>query len=207
MAQQERGKRSRQSILEAAARVFDERGYEAASTNEILAHTGLTRGSLYHHFPSKEAIALALVDAHAEALAPPDHPVRIQAMIDLTLRFADRLRTDPVLRASVRLTIEQTSFGYPPLTAYEQSVETILGLLQEAEAQNELLPGTDIHAATATVVGSFTGLQIMSRAYSDRQDLPERVGAFWDFLLPGLVIPGLIGRLRTTPPIPVAVAS
>lgn len=41
MATQERGTRSRHSILESAARVFDERGYDAASTNDILARTGL----------------------------------------------------------------------------------------------------------------------------------------------------------------------
>lgn len=54
MATQERGTRSRHSILESAARVFDERGYDAASTNDILARTGLTRGALYHHFPPRK---------------------------------------------------------------------------------------------------------------------------------------------------------
>ncbi|MEU6220982.1 ScbR family autoregulator-binding transcription factor [Streptomyces sp. NPDC047022] len=200
MAQQERGKRSRRSILEAAAQVFDERGYDAASTNEILARTGLTRGSLYHHFPSKEAIALALVEAHAEALEAPEHPVRVQSVIDLTLEFARRLQHDPVLRASVRLSIEQTSFAYPPQAAYEQSNETILKLLQEAEKRDEILPGVDVREATATIVGSFTGLQIMSQVYTNREDLPERVSVFWKFFLPGLATPGLISRLRTTLP-------
>ncbi|WP_330305245.1 MULTISPECIES: ScbR family autoregulator-binding transcription factor [unclassified Streptomyces] len=200
MAQQERGKRSRQSILEAAAQVFDECGYDAASTNDILARTGLTRGSLYHHFPSKEAIALALVAAHGEALTVPDQAVKLQAVIDLTMQFARRLQTDPVLRASVRLAVEQTSFSVPPETAYEQSNVAILGLLQEAEERGEILPGVDVREAASTIVGAFTGLQIMSQAYTKREDLPERTGVFWRFLLPGLAIPGLIGRLRTTPP-------
>lgn len=110
MGQQERGTRSRQTILEAAARVFDERGYDAASTNDILALSGLTRGALYHHFPSKEAIAAALVAAQSEALVVPPQDVQLQAAIDLTMEFARRLQSDPVLRASVRLTVEQTSF-------------------------------------------------------------------------------------------------
>jgi AcrR family transcriptional regulator len=205
MAQQERGKKSRRSILEAAALVFDERGYDAASTNEILARTGLTRGSMYHHFRSKEAIALALLEAHAEALEVREHPVKVQSVIDLTQAFAAQLQHDPVLRASLRLTIEQTSLDCPPRTAYEQSSRTILDLLGQAEAQGEILPGTDLREATATIVGSFTGLQIMSQAYSGRDDLPQRITGFWRFLLPGLVTPGLIGRLRITPP-PVPVA-
>jgi AcrR family transcriptional regulator len=206
MAQQERGKRSRRSILEAAAQVFDERGYDAASTNEILARTGLTRGSMYHHFPSKEAIALALLEAHAEALEVTEQPLKLQSVIDLTQEFARRLQHDPVLRASLRLTIEQTSLSCPPQTAYEQSSRTILQLLRKAEEQGEILPGVDVREASSTIVGSFTGLQIMSQAYTGRDDLPERVTAFWRFLLPGLAIPGLISRLRVTPP-PVAVAS
>ncbi|MHC0432264.1 ScbR family autoregulator-binding transcription factor [Streptomyces sp. O3] len=200
MAQQERGKRSRRSILEAAAHVFDERGYDVASTNDILACTGLTRGSLYHHFPSKEAIAQALVQAHAEALEVPDRPVKLQSAIDLTLEFSQRLQSDPVLRASVRLTTEQTSFNSSPRTAYEQSTETILAVLLEAEKRDEILPGVDVHEVASTIVGSFTGLQIMSQAHSNREDLPERVGVFWRFLLPGVATPGLISRLRTTLP-------
>ncbi|MFD8419258.1 ScbR family autoregulator-binding transcription factor [Streptomyces sp. NPDC059466] len=197
MATQERGTRSRHSILESAARVFDERGYDAASTNDILARTGLTRGALYHHFPSKEAIAVALVTAHSEALVVPDRAVKLQAVIDLTLEFAQRLQHDPVLRASVRLAVEQTSFSRPPQTAYEQSGAAILTLLRQAEEQGEILPGVDIKEATSTIVGAFTGLQLMSQVYSNRADLPERIGAFWRFVLPGLATPGLLGRLRT----------
>ncbi|CAM5380361.1 TetR/AcrR family transcriptional regulator [Streptomyces sp. JUS-F4] len=199
MVQQERGRKSRRSILEAAAWVFDERGYDAASTNEILARTGLTRGSLYHHFPSKEALALALLDAHAEALEVPDRLVKLQAVIDLTLEFARRLQHDPVLRASVRLTVEQTSFSAKS-GAYDQSSTAILELLRQAEGRGEILPGVDVREAASTIVGAFTGIQIISQAYSNREDLPERVGVFWRFLLPGLAIPGLMGRLRTTPP-------
>ncbi|MFG2480589.1 ScbR family autoregulator-binding transcription factor [Streptomyces fagopyri] len=202
MATQERGTRSRHSILESAARVFDERGYDAASTNDILARTGLTRGALYHHFPSKEAIAVALVTAHSEALVVPDRAVKLQAVIDLTLEFAQRLQHDPVLRASVRLAVEQTSFSRPPQTAYEQSGAAILALLRQAEEQGEILPGVDIQEATSTIVGAFTGLQLMSQVYSNRADLPERIGAFWRFMLPGLATPGLLGRLHTTVTVP-----
>ncbi|MFE2286529.1 ScbR family autoregulator-binding transcription factor [Streptomyces sp. NPDC059443] len=205
MGQQERGTRSRHSILEAAARVFDERGFDAASTNEILASTGLTRGALYHHFPSKEAIAVALMAAHSEALVVPDQPVKLQAIIDLTLEFAVQLQCDPVLRASVRLAVEQTSFRRPAITPYEQSSAAILSLLEQAREQGELLPGLDLTEATAIIVGTFTGMQVMSQVYTNRRDLPERISALWRFILPGLASPGLIGRLRVTqPPAPAA---
>jgi AcrR family transcriptional regulator len=200
MAVQERGEKSRRSILEAAARVFDERGYDAASTTEILARSGLTRGALYHHFPSKEAIAAALVAAQSEALVVPEQPMKLQAVVDLTLEYARRLRTDPVLRASVRLTVEQTSFPHPGRTPYQQSADAIRGLLQGAERQGEILPGVDLDEVTQFVVGAFTGVQLMSQVYCGRQDLLERVSAMWRLLLPGIATPGMLARLRTTLP-------
>ncbi|WP_330460245.1 TetR/AcrR family transcriptional regulator [Streptomyces sp. NBC_00820] len=198
MAQQERGIRSRRSILEAAADVFGERGYDAASTNEILARAGLTRGALYHHFPSKEAIAVALVEAQGEALVAPDRPVKLQAVIDLTLEFAHRLQRDTVLRASVRLAVEQSSFSPSAQAPYNQSIAVVEDSLKQAEKQGELLPGMDLREVAATVVGAFTGLQVMSQAYSNRRDLPARVSALWRLILPGLAAPGMLPRLRTT---------
>ncbi|MFJ8754752.1 ScbR family autoregulator-binding transcription factor [Streptomyces sp. NPDC102441] len=200
MGKQERGTRSRLSILEAAARVFDARGFDAASTNEILASTGLTRGALYHHFPSKEAIAVALLAAHDEALVIPDRQVKLQSVIDLTFEFGFRLQRDPVLRASVRLAVEQTSFPRPVTTPYEQSGAAILELLKQAQQQGEILPGVDLAEATSVIVGAFTGMQVMSQMYTDRRDLPERISTLWRFLLPGLANPGMISHLRITAP-------
>ncbi|OIJ94464.1 TetR family transcriptional regulator [Streptomyces sp. MUSC 14] len=199
MAKQERGTRSRRAILEAAAEVFDLHGYDGASTNEILARSGLTRGALYHHFPSKESIAMALFEAHGEALVVPDQPIRIQTIIDLTFAFARQLQRDPVLRASVRLAVEKTSFPRPVHTPYEQSSATIRELLEQAGKHGEILPGLDLNEVSAVIVGAFTGMQVMSEVYTDREDLPERVTAMWRLLLPGLVAPGMIGHLRVTP--------
>ncbi|MGX2995758.1 ScbR family autoregulator-binding transcription factor [Streptomyces sp. JNUCC 64] len=195
MAVQERGERSRRVILEAAASVFDERGYDAASTTEILARSRLTRGALYHHFPSKEAIAMALVEAQSEALVAPERAIRLQAAIDLTLMYAVRLKSDPVLRASVRLTVEQTSFPHPGRTPYQQSAEAILGLLRQADEHGELLPGLDLEEVTQFVVGAFTGIQLMSQVYCGRADLVERVASMWRLLLPGIATSGLLTRL------------
>lgn len=71
-------------------------------------------------------------------------------------------------------------------------------LLEQAGRQGELLPGTDVAEVAATIVGAFTGLQVMSQIYSNREDLPARVSALWRLVLPGLASPGIIPRLRTS---------
>lgn len=53
---------TRQRLLEAAFAEIHRRGYQSASIANILADTGLTKGALYHHFPDKKALGLAVVD-------------------------------------------------------------------------------------------------------------------------------------------------
>lgn len=53
---------TRQTLLEAAFAEIHRNGFQAASLAQILADTGLTKGALYHHFPDKKALGLAVVD-------------------------------------------------------------------------------------------------------------------------------------------------
>ncbi|MGA9165402.1 MAG: TetR/AcrR family transcriptional regulator, partial [Thiobacillus sp.] len=53
---------TRQKLLEAAFDEIHRNGFQAASLTQILADTGLTKGALYHHFPGKKALGLAVVE-------------------------------------------------------------------------------------------------------------------------------------------------
>ena len=66
--QRKRGDERVASLLSAAAETFVEKGYEAATMTEIAARAGASIGSLYQFFPTKEAVAQALMGGHAEAL-------------------------------------------------------------------------------------------------------------------------------------------
>jgi AcrR family transcriptional regulator len=63
---QERGKRRVAQILDAAAEVFAEIGYEATTTIRIAERANISVGSLYQFFPNKDAIVRALVDRYVE---------------------------------------------------------------------------------------------------------------------------------------------
>jgi AcrR family transcriptional regulator len=60
-----RGHRSREEILEAAARVMSERGYAGTSISVLSAATGLPRSALYHHFQSKAELLTAVMERGA----------------------------------------------------------------------------------------------------------------------------------------------
>ncbi|MBR5943743.1 MAG: TetR/AcrR family transcriptional regulator, partial [Lachnospiraceae bacterium] len=52
----------RNEILDVAEKLFIEKGFDAASTNDILAVIGIARGTLYYHFKSKEEILDAIIE-------------------------------------------------------------------------------------------------------------------------------------------------
>ena len=62
IARQRNPDRTREALLEAAFDEIYEQGFRAASLDNILRRTGVTKGALYHHFPNKTALGYAVVD-------------------------------------------------------------------------------------------------------------------------------------------------
>lgn len=65
---QNRSKSTVDAILSATARVLVEQGYDNASTNRIAQVAGVSVGSLYQYFPNKQALVVALVEAHGQKM-------------------------------------------------------------------------------------------------------------------------------------------
>ncbi|GAA3824754.1 ScbR family autoregulator-binding transcription factor [Streptomyces coacervatus] len=202
MSRQERALRTRRRILEAAASVFAERGYASAGMAEILEAAEMTKGALYFHFPSKEALAKAVVEEQFQldeviwrpvsggvedcpAAYPPAGPM--QAMIDMSHQLGRQLQEDPVTRGAIRLAIEQGSFAEPDPTPYRTWIANVRHLLSEARDAGSLRPGHDIDTLAEVLVGSFTGIQLVAHVLSGRSELHRALTEYWRATLPGLV--------------------
>jgi AcrR family transcriptional regulator len=127
--QQERSERTLATILDVAGNLFAEVGYEATTMSAIAARSNTSIGGLYHYFPDKNSIVLALVQqyglvveaewklltAQAPGLTPRKFAdIFIETMLRvvrqhpfyLTLQTAPvRLRRDPASRRALRLAI------------------------------------------------------------------------------------------------------
>lgn len=82
--------RTRESLLVAARRVFAERGYGPASVEEIARTAGVSVGSVYVHFASKEALFTALVEEQTSADVE-EKAALVQGEPDETFAALDRL--------------------------------------------------------------------------------------------------------------------
>jgi AcrR family transcriptional regulator len=67
----ERGKATRAHLIETATGLFAAHGYDGTSIEAVLAGSGVSRGSLYHHFPGKEALFLAVMEEVGTRTAQP----------------------------------------------------------------------------------------------------------------------------------------
>jgi len=85
-----------EAILVATARVLTRDGYDRASTNKIAEEAGVSVGSLYQYFPSKEALVAALIDRHA---------THMTALIETQLDVLGEATLPVVARALVKLMI------------------------------------------------------------------------------------------------------
>ena len=185
MPKQQRSKETVDVILAATARVLVRDGFDRASTNRVADAAGVSIGSLYQYFPSKEALVAALVERHIEHMsealeakmvslveAPVAHTVR--CMVELML---DAHAIEPELH---RVLNEQV-----PRVGRLHRVHEVEARMQRLgrayfEARRaELRPGLDLDTAAFVVVQTIEalthGAMIHAETAPTREALVEEV--------------------------------
>jgi AcrR family transcriptional regulator len=188
LTRQDRAERTRNAILDAAAATFDERGFAGASLSEILARAGVTKGALYFHFPSKEALAVALVEEQWRTDLPfvDQEDVGMQTVIDLSHAVAHSIRHDVRVRASNRLVLE-ANFSRPAPEIYRRWIGVLTDLLERAKECGDLRREWTPALVANWISATFLGVQSQSEVFTGMADLHERLTVLWRIALPGLV--------------------
>jgi AcrR family transcriptional regulator len=169
----------RREILDAAARVFYEKGYEAASTRDIAESVGLLKGSLYYYIESKEDFLYEIIkEQHDGALAALERVrnaegnalVRMAALIDTHVEFFTSNLTASVIyfREFRSLSPERrASIG----TAGDAYLEVVRELLRQGRREGTIDPRIDVRATSLGIVGMLNSLALW---YSDTGRLSPR---------------------------------
>lgn len=176
---QTKGERTRQRIVEQAANVMSVRGYFATSMADLARETGLEKGSLYNHFDSKEALALAAFDYSValvgqrfdEALADQERAIdRLRAIVGVFRSLADAPPLpggDPVLNMAI-----ESDDAYPILLDRAQAAminwQKLIGkTANEGVARGELRPDINSRELASIITSTLEGAVMMSKLFRD----------------------------------------
>ncbi|WP_104200060.1 ScbR family autoregulator-binding transcription factor [Cryobacterium sp. Y29] len=196
MQQQARAIETRAAIIRGAAEAFEQRGYGSTSLAQVSAAAGVTKGALYFHFDSKEALAVAIITAQHEKSVDAGRQLLennmpgLRALVSMSYELARQLRDDQVVSAGVRLTIEAVNFSTPVSAPYRDWMVACEEFLRRGIADGDVAPTIDVSAAARFCTAGFTGVQVVSDVLTRRGDIDQRLTEMWALLLPGLVAPG-----------------
>jgi AcrR family transcriptional regulator len=152
------------SLLDVAVAVFNERGFEATSMDELAARLGVTKSAIYHHVPSKvELLRLALDRALDALFAVTDEPGAT------TGRAIDRL--EHVVRGSVRVLAAELPFvtlllrvrgnsevERAALQRRREFDRIVTALVRAAEAEGDVRPDVDPAVTSRLLFGTVNSL-------------------------------------------------
>lgn len=194
MAMQQRAVQTRGRVLVAAAEVFARTGFLAASMNDIVEAAGVTKGAVYFHFPSKEALAVAIVEEQF-ARWPPivasviEHsPDALTSIVVLTYEAASRFRDDVLTTAGIRLSFERELVNAAMPTPFVGWIGILQELFIRARREGHLRPGLQAAPTARALVGAFFGIQHVSEILTNRTDLEIRLDEFWKVFLVGVAV-------------------
>ena len=202
MVTQPRALVTRDAIVRGAAAVFRERGYGLASIADIASAAGMTKGALYFHFDSKDALARAVIEeqhrrtmaASAEIIA--EGRPALQTMVLLSRSLAHQLLEDPIVQAGIRLTTDVSTSAEPVSQPYEDWFRTGEELFRRGIDEGDVATTVDPGMLAHFLSPAFTGVQLVSETLTGRADLLQRVRELWIVLLPGIVRPERLDALR-----------
>lgn len=193
MVRQARSEATRRRIIEAAVDLFNEIGYPATSLGDIIERAEMTKGALYYHFDSKEALATAIIEEGSANLFGAFEKVRgtsapaLERIIHGCFVVADLLGTDKMARSATQLLRGFGEFNEATARIYGGWLDEISSRVAEAIEEGDVRPQLDPVAVAETVVGAMTGAELVSNATSSGTDVLERLGRIWEVLLAAIV--------------------
>jgi len=179
-----RGKETRKRILKESRKLFTVRGFQNTSVSEIIAATGVKKGNLYYHFPSKEELGIAvLLDAAEE----------FSVILDRSLTGNDPVGKITTSCLAIMELMQQTHFVGGCLfgnTALEMSginprfgkilqdvfghwTEKLRTELLKAEESGQLNGKLTVDALAISIVAILEGGIMLSRVYKNKQSLEQ----------------------------------
>ncbi|MEU6536707.1 TetR/AcrR family transcriptional regulator [Streptomyces sp. NPDC047000] len=175
-----RSEERRAEIVRAALEVIAERGYRGASLAAVAERVGLTQQGLMHHFPTKDALLVAVLDERDKWDAVPDSPWRLDLLAALVEYNAMR---PGIVQTFSALLGESVTEDHPARAFFTERYERVRETMAEtlrAEYGDRLPGGLTPERTAPLLVAVMDGLQYQWLLDPRGTDM---AGAFRDFLV------------------------
>jgi AcrR family transcriptional regulator len=202
MVRQARSEATRQKIIDSAVDLINEIGYPAAGLADIIERAELTKGALYYHFDSKEALATAIIEDGGGrvitafvAAGRPGSPA-MENLIHGVFMVGDTISNDMLAAAASRLLRTFGGFNPAATSTYGRFLEEMNGRVKAAVSEGDLRSDLDPDVIGRTIFGAMLGTELLSAALSGGDDLGKQMAGTWEVLLPAIVAPDSLDYYR-----------
>lgn len=192
MALQARAEVTRHAIIDAAAELFETKGYGNVGLSDIIERAGITKGAFYYHFATKEAVATAIIvqadatlmDTVAGVFASPSTPM-LERLIRANFQTVDITRQDRVVRVGNLLRQALNQISPSGAVPYQLWRTAIVDVVKRAVADGDLFEDLDVEGVGHTIWAGLVGTALLSDATGD-YPFP-RLTQVWTTILRGIV--------------------
>ncbi|BCW44797.1 TetR/AcrR family transcriptional regulator [Arthrobacter sp. StoSoilB5] len=184
--------RRKTEIVAAAAEIFSESGYHGGSLRQIARHLDLSFTSVKHHFPTKENLLIAVLEANDELeLAQVQSDEINVGFIDSAVSLAEHnLNHRWSVRLLAVLGAEATSPDHPAHQWFIDRYERIRGVIMQAITEDitagRVPNGIDPREVAAEIVGLWDGLQLQWLLDPEFDIIASLRRGFRAILVPGI---------------------
>jgi TetR/AcrR family transcriptional repressor of nem operon len=168
-----KGEQTRRKIVEAAAPIFNQHGYEGSSLNDLMAATGLKKGGIYRHFSSKEELAAEAFDYTWEAawnarlLHVDEKTSGIAKLKQLIANFVEYKSPVaggcPILNTATDSDDGNSVLRARVAKALRSWLSRLQAMVEQAQESGEIRPDVDPKVVATLIVASLEGAVMMSR--------------------------------------------
>jgi TetR/AcrR family transcriptional regulator, transcriptional repressor for nem operon len=166
-----KGERSRQKIVEIAAQLFNQKGFTGCSMGDIVAASGLEKGTLYGHFSTKEELALlafdyAWKDTSDKRLRNVD---TVSNAVDKLKLHVDNFNTPsfpggcPLLNASVDADDGNLALRTRVRKALKGWEDFLAKIVEDGQSAGEINPEIEPHSVANLVISILEGAAAVAR--------------------------------------------
>lgn len=178
---------SSQQIIDAAIRVLAREGYARTSLLDIAKEAGMSKGALHYHYPTKEALIHAVLEAACnvvrartvQAWSPSDNPFEAlrKSLEELWATRAERTDEALVVAELLALSLYDESLRPKLAEFYELAAQQIRDYLEENLVSLGLEPRISLKLLPRVVIGLLDGLVMQAFVDPDAFSADEVVDA------------------------------